>query len=157
MRRDDGDPLLRTRRSCGLLCDDGTASRIYAPRAKGRVNVDGDAELRLVGGCTFHYGPAYVNASWPLATLVVESDGLSVGLRGSWRPLAKCRASVGWADLVAVQLSRRTASWYDREGWFYRFVSLEEGSIDELGDVLDRREVPYKIVRQTWARPFQIS
>jgi hypothetical protein len=112
--------------------------------------------LRLTGGGTFLFNDwGYLSASAPFVVLTVQDDGVNLGLR--WGKWAKRAPRFDWCGLVDVQLSRKTVSWHDHERFFYRFVTLVDGSMDLLADVLDQHSVPYEIVRATWMRPLTMN
>lgn len=111
--------------------------------------------LRLTGGGGFFDGSFPWGATAPFLALSVYEDGISLGWR--WGKSAARAPHFKWDELIDLQLSRTTASWYDRERFFYRFVSLVDGSMDRLGDVLDQRDVSYTIVSGSWMRPFTMK
>lgn len=125
------------------------------PVAGGDVEPAGDGTLRLTGGGTFFNGWVPIAASAPLVALTARDDGISLGWR--WGRSAARAPHFTWDELVDLQLSRRTVSWYDHERFFYRFVTLAEGAMDLLGDVLDRHSVAYTIVNGSWMRPLTMK
>jgi hypothetical protein len=116
-------------------------------------------EQCFVGGGTFFNGVVNVGASWPLLQLRLDDGGVTMGLR--WRRRARASAGSGktlpWEAVRAVEISRRSVSWRDAEGFFYRFVSIVDGAMDEVADEFDARGIEYRIVRGTWWRPVRVE
>lgn len=132
---------------------------------------DEEKALRIVGGALFPAAAGgTVNASWPLAVLKCNEDGISVDvrrfpMRNSFRRLteyASQRApedawwSSSWDALSSVHISWRSVVLVNSQQESRKFVTLGGEVMERLGLYLEERNVAVKRVRSnlsySWGR-----
>ena len=143
-------------------------------RLNGAEEMDNkDNVMRIVGGALFP-GAAWgtVNASWPLAVLECDEEGISVDvrrfpMRNLFRKMTKYASqkapgdawwSSGWGALSSARISPRSIVLVNNLREDCKFVALTGRAMRRLGLYLDERNIAVERVRNNlsygWGRPW---
>lgn len=118
--------------------------------------------MRIIGGASFPAAAmGTVNASWPLAVLRCDEDGISVDLRWlpvkrSLRKLTKYAGqrrsedawwSSSWDTLSSAKISPRSVVLTNDQQESCKFVTLTSVAMERLGRYLEQRNIMVQRVR----------